>query len=118
LSASGARGGAYHLVFMVLVVLNLVAGFQAMGTLMAVGMMMLPATAARFWAREVWPMCIVASGIGFASGAIGLLVSYHLNLPSGPAIVLTAGAFHAVSLTVGRHDSLMTRYLPRAHLEA
>ncbi len=118
LSASGARGGAYHLVFMVLVVVNLVAGFQSMGTLMAVGMMMLPATAARFWAREVWPMCVTAAGIGFASGAIGLLVSYHLNLPSGPAIVLTAGAFHAVSLTVGRHDSLMTRYLPRAHLEA
>ena len=118
LSASGARGGAYHLVFMVLVVLNLVAGFQAMGTLMAVGMMMLPATAARFWAREVWPMCVTAAGIGFASGAIGLLVSYHLNLPSGPAIVLTAGAFHVVSVAVGRHDSLMTRYLPRAHLEA
>ncbi len=118
LSASGARGGAYHLMFMVLVVLNLVAGFQSMGTLMAVGMMMLPATSARFWAREVWPMCVAACGIGFASGAIGLLVSYHLNLPSGPAIVLTAGAFYAVSLTVGRHDSLMTRYLPRAHLEA
>jgi zinc/manganese transport system permease protein len=118
LSAAGAGGGTYHLVFMVLVVLNLVAGFQAMGTLMAVGMMMLPATAARFWAREVWPMCVAAAGIGFASGAIGLLVSYHLDLPSGPAIVLTAGAFYAVSLAVGRHDSLMTRYLPRAHLEA
>lgn len=118
LSASGARGGAYHIVFMVLVVLNLVAGFQAMGTLMAVGMMMLPATAARFWAREVWPMCVAASGIGFASGAIGLLVSYHLNLASGPAIVLTAGGFYIVSLSVGRYDSLMTRYLPRAHLEA
>lgn len=118
LNASGAHGGAYHIVFMVLVVLNLVAGFQAMGTLMAVGMMMLPAAAARFWAREVWPMCVVASCIGFASGTIGLLVSYHLNLASGPAIVLTAGAFYVVSVAVGRHDSLMTRYLPRAHLEA
>ena len=118
LNAAGARGGLYHVAFMVLVVLNLVAGFQAMGTLMAVGMMMLPATAARFWAREVWPTCVAAVGIGFAAGAVGLLMSYHLDLPSGPAIVLTAGALYAVSLAVGRYGSLTARYLPRAHLRA
>ena len=118
LSAAGARGGLYHLAFMVLVVVNLVAGFQALGTLMAVGLMMLPATAARFWAREVWPMCLIAVAIGVASGAAGLVVSYHLNVPSGPAIVMTAGVFYVVSLTAGRHDSLMARHLPRAHLRA
>ena len=40
-----------HLLFLVLVVLNLVSGFQALGTLMAVGIMLLPAITARFWAR-------------------------------------------------------------------
>jgi len=118
LNAAGARGGLYHVAFMVLVVLNLVAGFQAMGTLMAVGMMMLPATAARFWAREVWPTCVAAVGLGSGAGAAGLLLSFHLNLPSGPAIVLTAGALYLASLAVGRYDSLMTRYLPRTHLRA
>lgn len=118
LTAAGARGGVYHLVFMVLVVVNLVAGFQALGTLMAVGMMMLPAAAARFWAREVWPLCTIAIGIGFVSGVIGLLVSYHANVPSGPAIILTAGAIYLVSVMAGRFESIGARYLPRAHLRA
>jgi zinc/manganese transport system permease protein len=118
LSAAGVRGGAYHALFMVLVVVNLVAGFQALGTLMAVGMMMLPATAARFWAREIWPLCTIAVAIGAGSGAVGLLISYHVDLPSGPAIVLTAGAAYLASMAFGSNDSLLARYLPRAHLRA
>lgn len=118
LSATGTRGGRYHALFLVLVVLNLVAGFQALGTLMAVGLMMLPATAARFWAREVWPLCIVAVAIGFVSGIVGLLVSYHANLPSGPAIVLTAGVIHIVSMLLGPNQSVAARYVPRPHLGA
>ena len=98
-----------HFGFLVLVVLNLVAGFQALGTLMAVGLMMLPATAARFWAREVWSLSAVAAFIAVASGAFGLLLSYHQNLPSGPAIVMLAGAFYVASLLFGRHDSLLAR---------
>jgi zinc/manganese transport system permease protein len=90
-------------------VLNLVAGFQALGTLMAVGLMMLPATAARFWAREVWSLAATATAIALFSGAGGLLLSYHLQLPSGPAIVLLAGAAYLVSLVAGRHDSLLAR---------
>ncbi|MBL8707347.1 MAG: metal ABC transporter permease [Rhodospirillales bacterium] len=118
LSATGTRGGRYHALFLVLVVLNLVAGFQALGTLMAVGLMMLPATAARFWAREVWPLCIVAVAIGFVSGIVGLLVSYHANLPSGPAIVLTAGVIHIASMLLGPNQSVAARYVPRPHLGA
>jgi len=118
LSATGTRGGPYHALFMVLVVLNLVAGFQALGTLMAVGLMMLPATAARFWAREVWPLCLIAVAIGFVSGIVGLLVSYHANLPSGPAIVLTAGVIHIVSMLLGPNQSVAARYVPRPHLGA
>ena len=42
-----------HLAFLGLVVLNLVGGFHALGTLLSVGMMMLPAAAARFWTSEI-----------------------------------------------------------------
>ena len=49
LKAVGGRGGLWHLLFLVLVVMNLVAGFQALGTLMSVGLMMLPAITARLW---------------------------------------------------------------------
>jgi zinc/manganese transport system permease protein len=109
LRTSSALGPAMHFGFLVLVVLNLVAGFQALGTLMAVGLMMLPATAARFWAREVWSLAAVSALFAVASGCIGLLLSYHLSLPSGPAIVLLAGAIYIASLLTGRHDSLLAR---------
>jgi len=115
LRAVGGGGSAYHIAFLVLVVLNLVSGFQALGTLMAVGLMMLPAAAARLWATEVWTLSLIAIAIGFASGIAGLLVSYHFNLPSGPAIVLIAGLQYLVSVFVGSRGGLMKQYFPQPH---
>lgn len=115
LRAVAGRGSLYHIIFLVLVVLNLVAGFQALGTLMAVGLMMLPAAAARFWAIEVWSLAALSIVIALVSGWIGLLASYHLDLPSGPAIILTAGIFYVASLLIGRHGSVRTRFFPGAH---
>lgn len=109
----GGRGGAIHLIFLALVVLNLVAGFQALGTLMAVGLMMLPAAAARFWVNQVWSLFAVAAVIAVVSGYSGLLLSYYANLPSGPAIILVAGCFYAVSVLAGTRDSLRQRYPAR-----
>jgi len=111
-------GGAVHLVFLALVVLNLVAGFQALGTLLAVALMMLPAIAARFWSRDVTGMIPVAIIIGMLASAGGLLVSYHASLPSGPAITLAAGGLYLVSLLIGPEGGLLPRLLPRGHLEA
>ena len=53
-------GGLAHLVFLALVVVNLVNGFQALGTLLAVGLMILPAGIARFWSRELTGMISIA----------------------------------------------------------
>jgi zinc/manganese transport system permease protein len=113
LRAVGGRGSFYHLV---LVVLNLVAGFEALGTLMAVGLMMLPALAARFWAATVPGMMGAAAAFAFAAGLIGLSVSYRFGLPSGPAVVLTASAFYAASLVLGRNGGFLRRWSPRPHL--
>lgn len=101
LRAVGVGGGLYHGIFLVLVVLNLVASFQALGTLMAVGLMMVPAAAARFWAREVWSLALTSSAIGFSAGLIGLLASYHAGLPSGPAIILSASTIYCLSVLWG-----------------
>ncbi|HEY0212951.1 MAG TPA: metal ABC transporter permease [Paenirhodobacter sp.] len=107
-----------HLVFLALVVLNLVAGFQALGTLMAVGIMILPAAAARFWAQRLATMIAVAMTIAILSSGAGLLASYHFGLPSGPAIILAAGLFYFASLFFGPTGSLAARYLPRPHLQS
>ncbi len=118
LRAVGGPGAACHLVFLVLVVLNLVGGFQALGTLMAVGLMMLPAATARFWAERIWSLALVAMVIAFASGIGGLLLSFHLNLPSGPSIILVAGAAYLLSVGLGPVGSLRARWFPGRHLEA
>jgi len=115
LRATTGGGTLWHFIFLTLVVLNLVAGFQALGTLMALGLMMLPAAAARFWAGAVWSLAALSVAMAFASGLIGLLISYNFSLPSGPSIILTAGAFYVGSILFGTRDSLRTRYFPRAH---
>lgn len=107
-----------HLIFLVLVVLNLVAGFQALGTLMAVGIMLLPAVAARFWAEDVGGMIGVAIASAFASSVVGLLVSYYVNVPTGPAVILACGAFYLLSMLVGVRGGVLWGLMPRRHLEA
>jgi len=80
------------------VVLALVASFQAFGTLMAVGPILLPAAAARCWRLGVAGSMALAAGLGMVASLAGLLVSYHGNLPSGPAIVLAGGVLFGGSL--------------------
>jgi zinc/manganese transport system permease protein len=111
-------GTPTHLIFLGLVVLNLVGGFHALGTLLAVGMMMLPAASARFWSADVSLMTLAATGFGIASGAVGLLVSYHAELPAGPSIILVAGGVYLASLVVGREGGLLWLARPGRHLEA
>lgn len=89
----------YGAIFLVIVVLALVVSFQAFGTLLAVGPMLLPAAAARCWGLGVAASMALATGFGLAAALAGLLVSYHANLPSGPAIVLAAGLLFGLSLT-------------------
>jgi zinc/manganese transport system permease protein len=111
----GGTGATVHLAFLVLVVLNLVAGFQALGTLLAVGMMMLPAASSRFWAHDVGGMAAVAIVIAAISAVAGLLASYHLSLPSGPAIILAAGVIHLLSIAAGPVGGVLPRMIPVAH---
>jgi zinc/manganese transport system permease protein len=98
LRSVGGKGILYHGTFLLMVVLNLVAGFQTLGTLMAVGMMMLPAVIAQLWAKTLPQMIIVATVSAALSGYLGLLLSFHLNFASGPTIILTATAIYAFSL--------------------
>lgn len=113
--AVGAGGGWVHAVFLGLVVLNLVAAFQALGTLMAVGLMMLPALAARFWSEDIAGIVAVATAFAVAASVVGLLVSFHAEIASGPAIVLTAATLYVVSILAGSRSGLLARWLRRPH---
>lgn len=96
-SMSGA-GGFFQVVFLLLVVANLVAAFQVMGTLMAVGLMMLPAVSARLWHAMLPAQLLNAAVQAVVAGYAGLLVSFHADLPSGPVIVMCSGTLYAISL--------------------
>ncbi|MFC4159519.1 metal ABC transporter permease [Chitinimonas lacunae] len=114
----GGGGAWVHFLFLILVVLNLVAGFQALGTLMSVGLMMLPAAAARLWTKSLSVMLAIALALALLSGFSGLLLSYHANLPSGPTIILTAGLAYFISLALGRQGGVLWRWIKGRHLEA
>ncbi|MBF0460828.1 MAG: metal ABC transporter permease [Magnetococcales bacterium] len=104
------RSGLWQILFLALVAMDLVASFHSLGAMMAVGMMMLPAIAARFWARDVWHMMGMAVLIALLSGFVGLVASFHYHLPSGPAIILTAGLLHLLSLAFGPLGVVRTRF--------
>ncbi len=111
-------GGPAHIAYLMLVVMNLVAGFFALGTILSVGIMIVPAAIGRFWARDVSTMILVAIGAGVFSGVAGLVISFHAGTPSGPTISLVAGALYILSVFLGRVGGVVPRLWPRRHLEA
>ncbi|MBB3608574.1 metal ABC transporter permease [Rhizobium sp. BK602] len=115
LRAVGGRGPVYHFLFLLLVVLNLVASFQALGTLMAVGLMMLPAAIAQLWSRSLPVMMAIATATAAASGYVGLIASYHLEFASGPTIIITASLIYGFSILFSP-SGIARRFIPRPHL--
>ena len=111
-------GGPAHLAFLALVVINLVNGFQALGTLLAVGLMILPAGIARFWSRDLTVMICIAVVVAGLSGYAGLVLSFQTRVPSGPAIILVATVLYIVSVLFGRVGGVVRQMFPGRHLEA
>ena len=117
LRAAGGRGGLWHVAFLILVVMNLVAGFQALGTLMSVGLMMLPAIAARLWVKGMGALMAVSAAGALVCGYAGWLLSYHhpANIPSGPTIILFCGLWYLASVLFGTQGGVIARAVRRRH---
>ena len=101
LFAPGIQGGLGQALLMGLVALNLVAGFRAFGALMTVGLIMIPAAAARFWADGFKGRIGAAAAICAVSSTAGLFAARAFDVEPGPAMVLAASALFAVSALVG-----------------
>jgi len=103
------RGGGsiVHMVFLLLLVMTLVSGFQVLGTLMVVGIMMLPATAARFWVRTAGRQMVLAAAIGSIASYAGLLASFYTSAPASSAIILSAGCIYLFSIAIGPYGGLL-----------
>jgi zinc/manganese transport system permease protein len=112
MAATRRSGARWHLIFLMLVVLCVVSGFVALGTLMSVGLMMLPAIAARHWSNSLGGQVKVAVALAIAASYGGLVLSFNQDIPAGPAIVLTAGALWLFSMAAGPKASLWRQAAP------
>lgn len=111
------KGGFIYQLFLIMVVMNLVAAFHAVGTLMALGLMVLPAVSARLWAKNIENMIYLSVGFGIAASVAGLLIAFHYKLPSGATIVLVGGGIYLLSVFIGRNNGILTHLLPHKHLQ-
>lgn len=100
------NSGLYHVLFLVMVVMNLVSSFQSLGTLLALGLMMLPAISAKLWSNQIGILFLLSVIFALSSGYIGLILSYHFNLPTGPLIILMAGFIYIVSILFGKSGGI------------
>jgi zinc/manganese transport system permease protein len=111
-------GGIAHLTFLALLVLNLISAFHALGTLLGIAIIIVPAAIARFWTRDISVLILLATLGALLSGLIGVLFAFHAGIPSGPAVALVAGVLYCVSVLFGRNGGLVWRAFPGSHLEA
>lgn len=109
------QGGVWHIIFLMLVVINLVAGFQTLGTLMSVGLMMLPAICARMWFSRMESLLVGSILIAVLSSIAGLLLSFYIDIPSGPAVILICGVIYFFSLLFATNGILMPYIRHKRH---
>jgi len=117
-AAQGRPVVAFDLLMMGLVVAVTVIGLQAVGLILIIAMLVIPAAAARFWTDRLPQTVVLAALLGAASGAIGAGTSAVVpDLPAGAIIVLTASAFFAASLFFGSARGIVPRALEHARVE-
>ena len=89
-AAAGLHVDRIELATMVLLALAVVIGFRVVGALLVLGLLIAPPAAAAMVTRRLPAMIAVSAAIAAASGPLGLLVSWHLDVAAGASIVLVA----------------------------
>jgi manganese/zinc/iron transport system permease protein len=116
-SFAGSRGFSVILLDLLLmstVVVISIVGLQAVGLVLMVALLIIPAAAARFWTEKLWQMMVIASVLGMLGGTVGAAASALFpKLPSGAMIVLSCAGFFLVSMVFGRSRGILVRSLRR-----
>jgi manganese/iron transport system permease protein len=101
-AAAGYRTALLDLCMLAVVTVALVTAVPAVGTLLAVALLTVPAMAARLWVDRVAPAMVVSAAIGAGSGVVGLCLSAVFGVAAGGAIALAASAAFLVSAAGAR----------------
>ena len=109
----GSRAAGYKMavldgVLLVAVQLALVAAVPAVGTLLAVALLVGPAATARLWVERIGRSMVAAAAIGAVCGAAGVWVSHTADVAAGGAIATICGSVFMISL-VGSRAIVRTR---------
>jgi len=96
---SGFSVRRYANIMLGMVALTVVASFQAVGTLLVLGMLVAPAATGALFGRRISTVIGIAALVGVVSSYVGLLVSYHADLAASASIVLAAVVVFALSAT-------------------
>jgi manganese/iron transport system permease protein len=99
-AALGLPVNALHTLMLVVLAVAVVVGFRVVGALLVLGLLIAPPAAAALVTRRLPAMMAVSAGTAALSAPIGLLVSWHLDIAAGPAIVLVSVAAFAAALAV------------------
>jgi len=100
--SDGVRVGLHDYLLAAAIAMTIVVALNVVGILLAAAFLVMPAATARLRANTLSRMTIGAIAYGVASVLAGLFAAYHLDLPSGPAIVLMQAAVFSVVLSVSR----------------
>ncbi|MCG3127339.1 MAG: hypothetical protein CHACPFDD_02197 [Phycisphaerae bacterium] len=110
-AAQGWPVVALDMVLMATIVIVTVIGLQAVGLILMVALLVIPAAAARFWTHHLPSMLLAAAGIGAVSGCAGAAVSALTpRMPAGAIIVIVAGLFFTASMLFGPAGGMMARW--------
>jgi len=117
---AGSRGYPVlllDLVLMTLVVAVTIIGLQAVGLVLMIALLVIPAAAARFWTHDLKRMTLISAGIGGAGGLVGSAMSAVFpNLPSGAMIVIVCSVLFFLSMFLGRSRGILVRVARRWEL--
>jgi ABC-type Mn2+/Zn2+ transport system permease subunit len=93
--ASGVRTARVDALLMLVLAVSILATMQVLGVTLIAATLVIPATIARMLTNSFSRMLGLATGIGAACGFVGMNLSYHLDVQSGPTIVLVGAALFA-----------------------
>jgi manganese/iron transport system permease protein/iron/zinc/copper transport system permease protein len=99
-AVSGVRTGRIELLLMLMLTVSILVSMNVMGVTLVAAAIVIPAAAARLLTRSFTRLLVLATAIGAASGFVGMNASYHLDIASGPTIVLTSATVFAVAYAV------------------
>ena len=100
----GARTSVVDYAFLVMLALVIVVGIQAAGIVLVMAMLVTPAATAYLLVRRFVSMMMVAAALGTAAAVTGLYISYHFNLPAGPAMSLVASGIFVLVVSFRRRS--------------